>query len=326
VGNTERDQPHDKREKTALIMGHPGPEPVRGTQSFVHTLSACWKRPSLTALEVLWRWAFGVPSAALIMYEGHRVVHATPVDFAALNRMSLTDLTGDAATLAQTAAALLPGVLRVAEWLAPLLLVAWVVASSLGRVVVLRRVDSRVHARLGTLMVLQAVRIVALAGSFALWFWCLRVDAETTVSGPLAAGQEPNLVMYCTLAIVTTLGLFVLWAVVSWALSVAPLLAMLRNLGPGASLAAAFRLGPARGKLIEINLVMGIVKIALIVLALVFSACPLPFESVATPEFMVWWYGVVTVLYLVASDFFHVVRLVSYVEMWRVYMTTAAQN
>ena len=35
--------------------------PIRGTQSFVHTLAACWKRPSLTALEVLWRWAFGDP-------------------------------------------------------------------------------------------------------------------------------------------------------------------------------------------------------------------------------------------------------------------------
>jgi hypothetical protein len=47
---------------------------------------------------------------------------------------------------------------------------------------------------------------------------------------------------------------------------------------------------------VEINLVMGIVKIALIVLAMVFSACPLPFESVATPEFMAWWYVGVTVV------------------------------
>jgi hypothetical protein len=100
---------------------------------------------------------------------------------------------------------------------------------------------------------------------------------------------------------------------------VAPLLAMLRNLGARASLTAAFRLGPVRSKLVEINLVMGIVKIALVVLALVFSACPLPFESVATPEFMTWWYVAVTLLYFVASDFFHVVRLVSYLELWKAY-------
>jgi hypothetical protein len=62
---------------------------------------------------------------------------------------------------------------------------------------------------------------------------------------------------------------------------------------------------------------MGIVKIALIVLAMVLSACPLPFESVATPEFMTWWYACVMVIYLIASDFFHVVHLVAYLELWR---------
>jgi hypothetical protein len=89
--------------------------------------------------------------------------------------------------------------------------------------------------------------------------------------------------------------------------------------GVGESLASAFRLGPLKGKLVEINLVMGIVKIALIVLAMVFSACPLPFESVATPEFLFWWWVGVALLYLVASDFFHVARLVAYLQLWRTY-------
>ena len=294
-------------------------KPVRGTQSFVYTLSATWRRPGLTALEVIWRWAFGVPAAALIVYETLRVFRQAPVDVAALKRMSILDPTGAAVTLAQSANVLLPPVLRVVAWLAPLLLVVWVTVSSLGRTLVLRRVDGRLHARPWTLMALQAVRMVALAVSFVAWFACVRAAAGIAVDGPIAVGQDPNVVGYCAIVIVATLGMFVLWAVVSWALSVAPLLAMQRNLGAGASLVAAFRLGPMRGKLVEINLVMGIVKIALIVLAMVFSACPLPFESVATPDFMLWWYGVVTILYLVASDFFQVVRLVSYLELWKVY-------
>jgi hypothetical protein len=292
---------------------------VRGTQSFVHTFSACWRRPSLTALEVLWRWLIGAPAAAAIAYEVLRVVRDTGFDVGTLKQMTLLDPSATAATLSQAAARLVPPILHVAEWLAPVLLVAWIIVSSFGRGVVLRRVEPRLHARPGTLIVLQAVRMVALVGSFAVWFACLRAAAGVAVNGPIAAGQEPNLVLYCALAIVTTLGLFTLWAVMSWALSVAPLLAMLRDLGAWASLAAALRLGPVRSKLVEINLVMGIVKIALIVLAMVFSACPLPFESVATPEFMGWWYAGVTVLYLIASDLFHVVRLVSYLEMWRAY-------
>ncbi len=132
----------------------------------------------------------------------------------------------------------------------------------------------------------------------------------------MPAGSEGNLVLYCAIAIVATLGVFTVWAVASWGLSVAPLLAMRRDLGVGASLRAAFGADVLRSKLVEINLVMGIVKIALMVLAMVFSACPLPFESVATPEFMSHWYVVVAVLYFVASDFFHVVHLVSYLDLW----------
>jgi hypothetical protein len=292
---------------------------VRGTQSFVHTLSECWQRPSLTALEVLWRWAYGIPVLLVLWYEGAKILRETSVDFAALRNMTVLDPMGSAATLAKAMDALLPSVLRVAVWLVPVLVVVWVVGSAVGRTVVLRRADRRLHRRVGTLIVLQAVRVVALLGSFAVWFWCVRRAAELTVTGPIAVGGDPNLVGYFALAIIATLGLFTLWAVVSWALSVAPLLAMLRGLGAGESLAAAFRLGPLKSKLVEINLVMGIVKIALIVLAMVFSATPLPFESVTTPEFLFWWWVGVTVLYFLGSDFFHVARQVAYLQLWRAY-------
>jgi hypothetical protein len=226
---------------------------------------------------------------------------------------------GSAATLAKAMEALLPPVLRVAVWLVPVMVVIWVVVSTVGRTMVLRRADGRLHRRVGALIVLQAVRVVALVGIFAVWFWCVERVAEWTVTGPIAAGGEPNLVGYFALVIIATLGLFTLWAMVSWTLSVAPLLAMLRGLGAGESLAAAFRLGPLKGKLVEINLVMGIVKIALIVLAMVFSATPLPFESVTTPEFLMWWWVGVTVLYFLGSDFFHVARQVAYLQLWRAY-------
>jgi hypothetical protein len=292
---------------------------VRGTQSFVHTLSECWRRPSLTALEVLWRWAYGIPALLVLWYEGSKILRETPVDFAGLRSMTVLDLMGAATTLAKAMNALLPAVLRLALWLAPLMVVTWVVVSAVGRTLVLRRADGRLHRQVGTLIVLQAVRVVALLGSFAVWFWCMERVAEMTVTGPLAAGGEPNLVGYFSLVILATLGLFTLWAVVSWALSVAPLLAMLKGLGVSGSLAAAFRLGPLKSKLVEINLVMGIVKIALIVLAMVFSATPLPFESVTTPEFLMWWWVGVTILYFLGSDFFHVARQVAYLQLWRAY-------
>ena len=303
--------------------------PVRGTQTFVHTLSSCWSRPSLTGVEVLWRWAYGAPALWLTWTLVHRnlVTHGGAkgyprfgLDPALLNDPvgALTaDPMGVVAKVEQAAGIVMPDLLRIAVWLGPLLVAVWIVVSSLGRTMVLRRADSALKPRVFTLMLLQVVRLAALAGSFWVWFSGIQVAARVAVIGPMAAGQEPNLVLYCAISIVTTLGLFVLWGVVSWFFSIAPLLAMLQGLGVAGSLRAAMRLGSLKSKLVEINLVMGIVKIGLIVLGMVFSATPLPFQTVTTPGFLACWWAGVTVLYLVGSDFFHVARLVAYLNLWR---------
>ena len=297
---------------------------VRGTQSFVYTMSWCWKHPSILALEVLWRWVFGSVALGLVWVYGRRVAAAaTGGSFSlariGLDHLTVTDPMGSASHLATASGLLAPLSLPVLRWLVPLLLVLWIVASSLGRTLVLRRADPSLASRPGTLMCLQLVRALALGTSFAVWFRLMMWAGATAITGPIDSGGEANVLLYFVIVILGTLGLFTLWAVVSWWLAIAPLVAVLRGVGPGGSLRAAFRVGPLRMKLVEVNLVMGIVKIALIVLAMVFSATPLPFESVTTPGFLLnWWIGV-TLLYLVGSDFFHVVRLVAYLRLWRAY-------
>jgi hypothetical protein len=286
----------------------------------------------LTGLEVLWRWAYGVPALWLVFVKLRAVVgeHTRgtyDLSLLGLDRALLNDpmgaLAGDpigvVAKITQALGVLAPDLTRLAVWMVPVLVAVWVVVSSLGRTAVLRRADAALTARPGTLMALQAIRLAALAGSFWVWFRCIGWAARVAVVEPIAAGQEPQLVLYCAAAIVTTIGLFTLWAAVSWVFSVAPLLAMLQGTGIWGSLVAAMRLGPLKGKLVEINLVLGIVKIALIVLAMVFSATPLPFESVTTPGFLQTWWAGVTVLYFVGSDFFHVARLVGYLQLWRAF-------
>jgi hypothetical protein len=70
-------------------------------------------------------------------------------------------------------------------------------------------------------------------------------------------------------------------------------------------------------KLVEVNLVLGIVKLALIVLAMVFSAIPLPFEAQMSGKALYIWWGAVGVWYLATSDFFQVARLAAFVEFWQ---------
>jgi hypothetical protein len=288
---------------------------ARATQGFVQTLARCKRRPLLTLLEVAWRWAFGIPALLIVCVQAMRILSSTSLAGTGMEQITLTDPMGAAQSLSLAAARLWPPVLHTTLWLGPLLAMVWVVVSSVGRALVLRRMTGLAQRRLPTVILLQFVRLLALCGSFAVWFCALRLASHRAIWAPMLAGGEPNLVLYFAIAIVASLGLFTLWGVVSWIFAAAPLLASLEGLGFVASLRAAAIRRALRGPMVEINLVMGIVKIALIVLAMVLSATPLPFESVATPEFMRWWYAGVAVAYCVASDFFHVTRLMQYVGM-----------
>jgi hypothetical protein len=287
---------------------------VRGTQSLLHICADCWKRPGLLGRELLWRWGFGIPAAALLCYQGVHIAAAVSPD---LSGLSLSDPMQAGQQIAQAAAAIKPEIEHVAAWLGPLLAIAWAIASGLGRTVVLKRLDTSLHAAPFTLILLQLLRMAALIGVWLGWYRAIQWAANVTLSA------TPNLVGWSAWVICLSLGIFVLWALLSWIFSIAPLLAMLEGKGLVGSLASSLHQGALTGKLVEVNLVLGIVRLALIVLAMVFSAIPLPFEADMSGTALYLWWAIVTVLYLVANDFFQVARLAAFVQFWRTYSLLA---
>jgi len=164
--------------------------------------------------------------------------------------------------------------------------------------------------------VLQAAFLSLLVAVFWSWFRCMQWDAAAHIS----ADGDPDLVGFAIWAIILSLGFFTTWALLSWTLEIAPLLLLLERRSVFSSLGESLRLGKEfTGKLAEINLVMGIVKLALIVLAMVFSAAPLPFSDELGGGAMHVVWGASTMFYLVANDYFQVVRLKGFVEFWRTY-------
>jgi hypothetical protein len=203
---------------------------------------------------------------------------------------------------------------RVAGWLGPLLTVAWAIASGLGRSAVLKRLDPAMHPAPFTLILLQLLRMAALIAVCLGWYRAIRWAADATLSR-----ATPNLVAYSAWVICLSLGIFVLWALLSWIFSLAPLLAALERKGVLGSLASTLRQRALTGKLVEVNLVLGIVRLALVVLAMVFSAIPLPFTADMTGTPLYLWWAVVTLLYLVACDFFQLTRLAAFAQFWRLH-------
>ena len=292
---------------------------IRGTESFVGVMSAVWRRPSLAGLEIGWRWLVGIVAlgTASVAFRSSGVEFG--VDTTALRAATVFQPVAAIQSLDAVAGSLWRYALPILRWLVPPVIALWLVAAALGRTVVLRRLDNTLQPRRFAMLALGTLRAGLLAAVWGLWLYGVSAAVRISITGPALHQAEPSIVLFCAMLIVGTLGLYVFWAAVSWLLYLAPLLAMQLGLGPVDSLKAAFRSTAVRGKLIEINLVMNIVRIALIVLAMVFSASPLPFSSVETQTFLNCWWSGVGLLYLGMSDYFHVVRSAAYLSLWRAY-------
>lgn len=295
----------------------PSTVPLRGTQSFVHLLGDCVRRPQLLAIELAWRWIFGIPALLLCGYKVSVVLAQFPLAVGGLSDFSLTDPNAAALAFSNTSATLLPPIEHLAVWLGPILAVGWAFSSGIGRSVLLNRMVPSSVPEPGTLIGLQLLRIAALTGTGYAWFAALHLVAHATLepSGP-QPDFSPNLVGYFAWVIGLSLATFSIWALVSWVFSIAPLISVLEKRTLVSSLLRSFRLRKLTPKLVEINFILGIIKMALVVLAMVFCATPMPFESVATGTPLYIYWGLITVLYLAASDFFQVARLAAFIQFW----------
>lgn len=291
-------------------------QPVRGTQSIVNQMSWVFVRPSLTALEVAWRWIVGAPILLVAWVQCHHIMAVLPPESTSLSSLDITNPWVSALKIAAAWDLYRPQVLGVVRWLVPAGALAWIVISAVGRNLVLKRMEARVPFRPIASIALQAAWVAVFA--LTLWGWWASIG--WAADRHIGAGGEPDLVGYTVWAIFLTLGFFTLWALISWVVAIAPMLLLLEDRPVLSALGESFRLSKAfRGKLVEVNLVMGIVKLALLVLAMVFSSVLIPFaDQVGAGTLQIEWL-IVSIVYFIASDYFQVVRLKGFIEFWRVF-------
>ena len=292
--------------------------PLRGTQSLVGQMGWVAGQRKLIALEIAWRWIFGIPFLALLSIQADRVLAAVPADSAGLNALDAQNPWVASAELARAWSLYRPHLFQVAQWVAPVAALAWIVVSGVGRGLVLRRIDPQAGLRFRPLamMTLQAGWLALLGATCWGWFALM----EWLIGTYITSGGEPDLVGFAIWAIFLSLGFFTLWALVSWALSIAPLVMLLEDCSALAAVGRSLRLGKAfTSKLAEINLVMGIVNLALIVLAMVLSAAPLPFSDELGADALHWVNLIAVLFYLLASDYFQLVRLKGFEEFWKMF-------
>ena len=278
-------------------------------------------RPSLTALEVAWRWLFGAPLLVVCWIETQKIIAAVPPESAGLTAINWQNPWTASLKLAEAWVTYQPHIAVVGHWLIPIAALAWIVVSGIGRSLVLKRLmwlstATRLPLRPFSMILLQAAWLAVLTLTGWAWWASLSWAGQTHIN----VTGEPDLIGYTIWAVFLTLGFFTLWAFISWVVTIAPMLMLLENSSPTTALIQSLKLGkPFTGKLVEINLVMGIVKLALLVVAMVFSAVLIPFsEEVGASALHLEW-TVVTIFYFIASDYFQVVRLKGFIEFWHIY-------
>jgi hypothetical protein len=275
-----------------------------------------FQRPLLTALEVLWRWLFGLPFLFVCWMQVQKILSALPPASSGLSTLDPQNPWVAAVQLSNAWALYQPHVLELLRWLLPVAAFAWVVVSALGRSLLFKHMEHALRFRPFAMIALLAAWLALFLFTCFCWLRSMQWVAAATIT-PVS---EPDLIGYSMGVIFLSLGFFTAWALASWAFSIAPLIMLLEDRSALSALGQSFRLGkPMTAKLVEINLVMGIVKLALVVLAMVLSAAPLPFSDQLGPDALHVVWAAATIFFLVASDYFQVVRLKGHVEFWKMF-------
>jgi hypothetical protein len=276
------------------------------------------RHPAVVAVEVGWRWLFGIPFLLVCWTRFQHVLTILSPEESGLTSLNAQNPWMAAGELSRAWWQYRPLLAHELRSIVPIAAIAWILISAFGRNLALKIAvpQPRIRFRPAAMLVLQTAWLIVFGGICWGWFRSIGWVAASHFRG----ASEPDLIGFAIWLIFLSLGFFTIWALLGWIVSVAPVLMLLEECSAPSALRLTFRLGrPFTSELFEIGMVMGIVNLALIVVAMVLSAAPLPFSDVLGGGALhVVWAGAV-VFYLIAHDYFQIVRLKCFVQFWKIF-------
>jgi hypothetical protein len=276
--------------------------------------------PALFAMEILWRWSFGLGLLALSFFAYAHLRQA--VLLSDTDELALTSQ--DPMVVAQAAAGIivqtLPLLLRTLAQVFTVASVFWIAAAAFGRGIITRIVVRRLAAEYGVSIARDAPRwthfaILKFARVLMLLILVIGYLGGALIAG-VFSGPQTNvlasaLIMFASLAISGAL-----WSYVNWVLSIAPIFVVRDALSPLDSVVAAIAfIGRHRSRLTAVaiwnstvrGLVATVISGAGIYTATLRSALPAWVVTILLMS--------ETLLYLVVSDVFLLARFGSYASI-----------
>ncbi len=265
------------------------------------------REPSLLAIEVAWRWVFGVVAIAMLVFAFAQLKNEVRVSPEERAQLTSTDPNLLMLTLGSIGERVLPLLWRLVEFIAPVLLVLWTVASTLGRSVVLRKLIGSERARFcwtGLLGVhaLRAASVVALATAYV---------GASLLGASISNSSFVMVGIFLAMFFVA----IAVWIWVHWVLSLAANYPVSSGMGTIESVQAALRLSRTRGReLRAVAVSNGVARTVAGLCAAILGLIPLPLYRVV-PGTLLAIELVLAIVYCLVSDWLLLARLVGYAEI-----------
>ena len=276
-----------------------------------HGFRAVLRDPVLLLVEVAWRWVFGLIAFALLFHAFHVLSHAVVVTSADTVAWRSRDATALSAAVLRIADESGGRILSIASFVLPAITLLWVALSAVGRVVTLKRLSrGGYQIRSFTIVMLQLLR------AFSMWVGAFVLLGTIAVEGQIATrGDKPDFFLYYLMVLPSVIVIGILWTMMNWYLSLAPVCACDQDSGALKAIRIAKRLGRLRrAELGSVSVLSGFLRLA--GLMIVFVLC------VATSG----WMGpspnayaalvvAVSLAYFIFADFIYAARQASFVEI-----------
>jgi hypothetical protein len=286
-----------------LLMG--GNSPIRAG------FAAIKQNPSIAALEIAWRWVFGLVATILLLFGTKAFLAGLKLSEGDEQALHGNDPTIIAAALMHILqqAGVLQRFFGVLAAVAIPSAIIWVAAATLGRASTLRKLmpGSVVNAK--AILGLNIARTALLFAAVLAWYIWMVLCALVTISP-----GEPSYALYLLLSVLALPVIAIVWGLLNWILSLGPVLASRAEDTAWSAYSETVQVVRRhRGQFTSVTTWLGLPRLAAMVVALIAAVVVLiATNSVLIGSVAI---GIISLVYCAFADYLCIVRLAAYLQV-----------
>jgi hypothetical protein len=266
------------------------------------------ENPRLVVVEIAWRWSFGVAGALVLWWVVVSTLHRIWISDAQWAALRTLDMRVTPDILARIVIIYRRELLFAIASLLSALALLWTIAAAWGRSVTLKILGgpSNTWAVAGLTLLRVLLFLVALLAAV------FSVGSAAWVSTS-ANAAEPNWTLYLLIVFIALPLIMVVWAILNWVLSLAPLFAVEGQKGVLAPLGAAFRsVRFSRNRYWSASGSYGLLRGAALVVLIVVGAI---LAALSQSKAMLALLCVLLLVYFAFADLLYVARMAAYLQI-----------